>query len=111
MNIFRSYLAKNKNISLTYMELCKYKNIFGEPRTGVHSIRIADFAIVDIILTIFAGIVISRLLNIPLFYVLVILFLSSIIIHRIFCVQTKMVTLIFGDLKKWNLNNINIITK
>jgi len=82
------------------MELCKYKNIFGAPRTGLHSMRIADFAVVDIVLTIFAGIFISRLFKIPLLHTLIILILLSIVLHRIFCVQTKLVTLIFGELKK-----------
>ena len=26
---------------------CKYKNIFGEPNTGLHEYRILDIAIVD----------------------------------------------------------------
>jgi hypothetical protein len=82
------------------MDLCKYKNILGEPRKGLHAIRIVDFAVVDIVLTIFAGIFISRFFGIPIIHSLIILFLLSIILHRIFCVQTKMTSLLFGELKK-----------
>ena len=34
------------------MVLCEFKDIFGKPGEGVHSIRIANFAIIDILLTI-----------------------------------------------------------
>jgi len=34
--------------------LCKYKNIFGKPNTGVHSYKLFDLAIVDIAVTLLA---------------------------------------------------------
>lgn len=34
------------------MNLCKYKNILGEPGKGVHSYRIFNIAIVDVLLTL-----------------------------------------------------------
>jgi hypothetical protein len=30
------------------MDICSYKNIFGRPREGVHSIRFMDVAVVDV---------------------------------------------------------------
>ena len=39
------------------MSLCKYKNIFGEPNTGIHSVRIFNIAIFDVISTIIVGVV------------------------------------------------------
>jgi hypothetical protein len=32
--------------------LCEYSDIFGKPNQGIHSIRIFDIAIVDVLLTI-----------------------------------------------------------
>jgi hypothetical protein len=40
--------------------LCEYKNIFGEPNTGLHKIRIFDIAIVDVVATIIVGILLSK---------------------------------------------------
>ena len=37
------------------MNLCKYKNIFGKSKEGVHSYRILNIAIVDTVLTIIIG--------------------------------------------------------
>ena len=39
--------------------LCPYKNIFGKPNEGVHSYRIFDIAIVDLVSTIVAAYLIS----------------------------------------------------
>ena len=38
------------------LEFCKYKDLFGKPGEGVHSYRIFNIAIVDVILTIFGRI-------------------------------------------------------
>jgi len=76
--------------------LCKYKNIFGEPRKGAHSIRVFDIAIVDVILTIIIGAIISKFTHTNFFLVLLALFLLSIVAHRIFCVDTKVTQIIFG---------------
>ena len=85
------------------MYLCKYKNIFGEINTGLHSIRIFDLAIFDILSTILLGIVIKLLLlrvfnyYIKLWLILVILFLSGIVLHRLFCVRTTIDKLLFKE--------------
>ena len=39
--------------------LSEYKDIFGAPNTGVHSYRVFDVAIVDLVLTIFIAYVIT----------------------------------------------------
>jgi len=83
------------------MNLCKYKNIFGEIGTGVHSIRIFNIAIIDVILTILGGILIQTILlqcfhiYIELTIVLVSLFILGIILHRMFCVRTTVDKLLF----------------
>jgi hypothetical protein len=45
------------------MTLCKYKDIFGKPGTGVHAHRVFGLASVDVALTVLLAIV----LNITIF--------------------------------------------
>jgi hypothetical protein len=80
------------------MSLCKYADIFGAPRTGVHSYRVFDIAIVDYAMTVIAALVVHHYLM-PEWnaYVVVLLFqLMGIIAHRAFCVKTKVDQMIFG---------------
>ncbi len=75
---------------------CKYKNIFGEVNKGVHSYRVFDIAIVDVIGTILIGILLNTLCpRYKLEHILIFLFLLGIIMHKIFCVNTKINKLIF----------------
>ena len=75
--------------------LCKYKNILGKPDTGIHSYRIFNIAIADVLLTIIAAALISWLAGLNFLLILIILFLLGIILHRIFCVRTTVDKLIF----------------
>ncbi len=75
--------------------LCPYKNIAGKPNTKMHSYRLLDIAIVDVIVVILFGWIISYIYKINLRLVLLILFLSGIIAHRLFCVRTTIDKLIF----------------
>jgi hypothetical protein len=74
------------------MSLCKYKNIFGEPNKGVHSIRIFGFAFVDVILTIIIAMITGYLFNVSLIESLVFWFLLGIFAHWLFCVNTTLNT-------------------
>lgn len=76
---------------------CKYSDIFGKPRTGVHGYRLFDIAIVDVVLTVILGIFISKVSGLNTFAIIVFCFLVGIIAHRIFCVKTKIDSLIFGN--------------
>jgi hypothetical protein len=75
--------------------LCPFKSIFGEPNTGVHSYRIMDFAIVDIISTIILAYVIAIYFNEEFYKVLIATFLLGIIMHRLFCVRTTIDKILF----------------
>ena len=77
------------------MNLCKYKNILGKPNKGIHSYRIFNIAIADVIMTIIAAFLISYIFNFPFFIILIILFILGIILHRIFCVKTTIDKLLF----------------
>ena len=87
------------------MSLCKYKNMFGEPNTGAHKIRIFDLAIVDIVMTVIVACIIyyvmirirPHLANTKnLLLVIVGLFVFGIIMHRLFCVRTTIDKLLFN---------------
>jgi hypothetical protein len=75
---------------------CLYKNIFGEPNTGVHSYRLAGFAIADILLTIVAALIVSWTMKSNFLLTLAIFFLTGIIFHRIFCVSTALDIMLFA---------------
>jgi hypothetical protein len=72
----------------------KYQNIFGEPNTGVHSIRLFDFAIVDIIMTFIGAFFISIYINVNLWLLFIFIFLLGQIFHILFCVKTKFLTIL-----------------
>ena len=77
---------------------CKYKDIFGKPGEGIHSFRIFNISVIDVLLTIFLACIIQ--LTVPSFsfiYILIILFIIGIIIHRLFCVRTTIDKLLFDD--------------
>ena len=76
--------------------LCKYKELFGKPNEGLHSIRIFNVAIVDVLFIILGAYVIHIFIpKYKFFYILLLLFLSGIIAHRIFCVRTTIDKLLF----------------
>ncbi len=75
---------------------CKYKNMFGKVDTGIHSYRICNIAIVDVIFTILAAYLIYYFNPTYCFFgILLLLFLASIICHRIFCVRTTIDKILF----------------
>jgi hypothetical protein len=68
---------------------CAYANIFGEPGKGVHSLRIANVAIVDFVLTIVASFVIAKYWKKNFWIVFFILLLTGMFLHWLFCVRTS----------------------
>ena len=75
---------------------CKYKNIFGKIKEGLHSYRIFNIAIIDVLLTIIVAYIIHYMFPRYKFsLVLLLLFLLGIIAHRLFCVRTTIDKLLF----------------
>jgi len=75
---------------------CKYKDSLGKPGEGIHSIRVFNIAIMDVLFTVIAAYIIH--LIIPKFgfgRVLLVLFLLGIILHHLFCVRTTIDKLLF----------------
>jgi hypothetical protein len=75
------------------MSLCKFKDIFGKPKEGPHSYRIFNIAIVDTVLTIIIGFFIAKFFKLKLINVLIVLFILSVIVHKMFCVETTLTKL------------------
>lgn len=71
--------------------LCKYSNIFGSPNTGIHSIRIYDIAIIDVILTLLLALLVSYYLKINIIITFFILIIIGELLHLLFCVKTTFV--------------------
>jgi hypothetical protein len=82
----------NKNM------LCKYRNIFGKVGEGVHSYRIFNIAIVDVLCTFLGAFIIQRIFFPKRYYlvVLAVLFLLGIFFHRLFCVNTTIDKILFS---------------
>ena len=76
----------------------KMKKIFGPIGEGIHSYRIFDIAIIDVLFTMIGAYVLQKYLlpTIPFGQVLFGLFLLGIALHRYFCVRTTVDKWIFG---------------
>ena len=79
------------------MSLCKYKELFGKPGMGIHSWRIFDVGVIDVLTTILFAYFISFFTGISILYVLPAVFLLGIYIHRLFCVRTTVDKLLFPN--------------
>ena len=80
------------------LNLCKYKNIFGKPNTGIHSYRIFNIAIADVLMTILFAYAISYFFKYPFLPTLGLLFLLGIFMHRFFCVRTTVDKFLFPNI-------------
>ena len=74
--------------------LCKFKDVLGVPGEGVHKQRLFGLAAFDVIATIILSILISFWSNINVFLIIVLLFIMSIGVHKIFCVDTAIMRLL-----------------
>jgi hypothetical protein len=83
--------------------LCRFSGALGEPGKGVHSVRVAGFAAVDVLATALLAFFLARkkgrkglsLLGIFVLYFLL-LVLLAIGVHKLFCVNTRLNVLMFG---------------
>jgi hypothetical protein len=75
---------------------CRYRNILGEVGKGVHQYRILNVAIVDVFLTILLAFIITQVVEqYSYIFILSVLFITGIIMHRIFCVRTTVDKILF----------------
>jgi hypothetical protein len=80
------------------LNLCKYKNIIGEPNTGIHKYRFLNVSILDVLGTIIIAYGISWYFNYQFLPTLGILFLLGIFIHRVFCVRSTVDKILFPNI-------------
>jgi len=78
------------------MNTCKYKNAFGKPGKGFH-FHVFGIAIFDLLATLIIAWIISRYTKAHFLLVLFIILIITVVIHRIFCVNTTFNKLIFGE--------------
>jgi len=76
---------------------CQYKNIFGKPNEGLHSYRIFDIAIIDVLATFIIAFILNYFFALPFNITLIVLFVIGIVFHRIFCVRTTIDKLLFAS--------------
>ncbi len=76
---------------------CKYKDILGKPKTGLHSYRVFNIAIMDVVFTFLFAKFIQTYIMKETDYLLILFFsfILGIILHRIFCVRTTVDKLLF----------------
>jgi accessory gene regulator protein AgrB len=74
---------------------CKYADILGKPGTGVHSIRLFNIAVVDVLVTVLLAYFTKGPFN--FWIVLLVWFIIGIIVHKIFCVKTTVGNIVSGN--------------
>jgi len=82
------------------LNLCKYKDLFGKPNTGIHSFKIFHVSVADVLMTILGAYIFSWLFKFSFPITLGVFFLSGILLHRIFCVRTTVDKLLFPNVKE-----------
>ena len=70
------------------MNLCPYRNMFGAPNNGVHSYRLFNIAVVDVVFTLLAAYMITMYTKYKFLWTSISLFALGIFFHYIFCVET-----------------------
>ena len=75
---------------------CQYKDMFGKVDEGVHSYRVFNIAIVDVLATVVGAYIISYVTNKSFIGILIALFILGILLHHLFCVQTTVDKLLFN---------------
>ncbi len=73
---------------------CEYKHVLGEPGKGVH-VHLFGVAIMDVLMTIIGSWIIAKTMNWNYAKTLGAVFLSGIVLHRVFCVRTTVDKLLF----------------
>jgi hypothetical protein len=80
--------------------LCHYgkslEKYFGRVGEGVHSYRVFNIAIIDVLSTIIGAFIIHLFVPYKFIHILIVLFILGIILHHLFCVPTTIDRLLFG---------------
>ena len=77
------------------MSLCRYRDTIGQPGKGIHSFKICDIAVVDVVSTLIGAWIIAKVFKLNYLLTLLIFWILGMILHRIFCVRTTIDKLLF----------------
>ena len=77
------------------IDLSKYKNIFGQPGTGIHQYKFKGTAIVDYLLTIAGAFLITYFTDIPLVITTIGLLILGILFHYAFGIESHAIRYLF----------------
>lgn len=75
--------------------LCKYRDALGIPGQGIHSYRIFNIAIADVVMTLIGAVFVSYAFKMSYIRSAVLLFLLGIVLHQVFCVRTTVNKILF----------------
>ena len=77
---------------------CKYKDALGKPNEGLHSYRVFDIAVFDVLLTFLLAKFIQYYILEEYDFLLILIscFIVGILLHRVFCVKTTVDKLLFS---------------
>ena len=81
---------------------CKYKDALGKPGEGFHKMRFMGMAAGDLFGTLLLCYGAAQYFELNLLFVIIITFLVVIGIHRLFCVNTAVNKVIFGEIEPKN---------
>lgn len=79
------------------MSLCKYKDLFGKPETGIHSYRVFGIAYLDVLVTIAFAFLLAYIFKWSYVYTTIGTFILGIVIHRLLCARTAVDKLLFPN--------------
>jgi len=82
-------------MTTTTVNLCAYKNALGIPGQGIHSYRIFNIAIMDVVMTIIGAYIFSLIFRTSFLYTTIGLFILGIVLHQLFCVRTTVDKILF----------------
>jgi hypothetical protein len=74
-----------------------FDKIIGIPNVGIHSYRIFNIAYMDVIIVLLSAIWIAWAMKWSYTKTIIGVFISGIIVHRMFCVRTTVDKLLFPD--------------
>jgi hypothetical protein len=85
-----------KNIFPVYLQMsCRYKDVLGVPREGVHSYRLFNIALADVGLLLLFAWLVKFLASTSYALAVLISFLLGVVLHRVFCVRTTLDRILF----------------
>lgn len=79
---------------IDFSTLCKYKDLFGPPGEGIHSIRIFGMAVADWAMTLLGVSVVSFSFGIAWWKVFLAAFAVAELSHYMFCVDTAVIKML-----------------